>query len=188
MGKHPKVKKKAVFLDRDGTLVPWVKEASEAKHMRPYRGAPLAVKTLTDLGYLVFVVTNQPNIGKGLITLARTKELNRALADDIGKAGGRITAFYVCPHRYGEDCKCRKPSPYFLKMAARKFRLDLKQSFMVGDSTRDTRTGKNAGTRTILVRTGIGGKGDDRKFFDVEADHTVKDLAAAARLIARLTD
>src|SRR6266481_545830 len=174
-------KMKVVFLDRDGTLIQFHGEPTQAEHIRVLKSAAPAVKILNDLGYLTIVVTNQPIIEKGIITRKQGDALNGLLVSRLKKSGARIDAAYLCPHKYPSTCKCRKPGIGMIKAAQKKFKIDLKKSFIVGDSTRDVMTGLNAKLKTILVKTGEGGK--DRKFFDVDADYTVKDVLGAAKLI-----
>ncbi len=155
------VKKRAVFLDRDGVLIEDLLLISESG-IRLFQDVPAALKGLKDAGFLLIVVTNQTVVSRGLASEREVAELNRAVRERIVKAGGPLLdAFYVCPHhpsatleRYRANCDCRKPRPGMLLQAAREWNIDLMDSFMVGDRITDIAAGASAGCRTILLRTG----------------------------------
>jgi histidinol-phosphate phosphatase family protein len=180
-------KRKAAFLDRDGTLIEYEKEPVTEAHIRPYPFAAAAVRRLNDLGYLVIVHTNQPVIEKGVITQAQADALNEYLRREFEKSGARIDGFYTCPHRYveGREDRCRKPEIGLIEAAERDFPVDRAASWLVGDTTRDMETGKRAGMRSILVMTGKAGGGEDAKFFPARGDFEATDLGAAVRIIER---
>lgn len=142
----------AVFLDRDGVLnrsidrggVPSPPRTVEEFELLP--GVHGAVQQLRSSGFKLVVVTNQPDIARGVSTVAAVDaindELRRALAiDDV----------LVCPHDDGDDCPCRKPKPGMLLEATERYDVDLARSFMVGDRWRDVAAGKAAGCRTVQV-------------------------------------
>lgn len=149
--------RRAIFLDRDGTLIEdrgYLREPSEVCLF------PETIKSLARLGgsYLLFIVTNQTGVADGLLTLREVDEINRHLAQTLRAHGVEIAHAYVCPHKQGDDCACIKPKPYFLEKAARDFALDLSSSFVIGDHPCDVDLARNAGARGIFVLTGHGVK------------------------------
>ena len=169
---------RAVFLDRDGVLNELV--ARDGHWYSPRRfeefrfieGTAVAVERLRALGLAVFVVTNQPDIARGLMDSSEldrmTDEVQRKLAPD---------AVLVCPHDDSDRCLCRKPLPGMLTTLAERWQIDMGASFMVGDSPKDMAAGRAAGCRTIFIdRSGAG---------CALADHAVTSLAGAADIIAQ---
>ena len=151
----------AVFLDRDGVLVP-DDGAFDANDVRLLDEVPASLARLHAHGFTLIVVSNQTIIARGLAVEADVIAANELIRDRITVAGGpRVAAFYFCPHhpnatldRYRFDCDCRKPSPGLLRRAAAEHALDLNRSFMIGDRITDVIAGAAAGCRTILVETG----------------------------------
>jgi D-glycero-D-manno-heptose 1,7-bisphosphate phosphatase len=146
------VKRKAVFLDRDGVI-----NAAVVRDGKPYPpanvdvmeilpGVPDALRQLRDAGYVLVVVTNQPDVARGKTPRATIDAIHDKLRAELP-----LDAIYACFHDDGERCNCRKPSPGMLLDAARDLDLDLAQSFMVGDRWRDTDAGIAAGTRTVFI-------------------------------------
>lgn len=171
-------------MDRDGTVIVFNKEVTKPSQIRFYRGVPEAIKKLNELGYLCIIITNQPIIEKRIITRKKADELNKLLVQKLAARGARIQAVYLCPHRYPSKCSCRKPAIGMLLKAKKRFRLDFKKSFMVGDDRRDVETGRRAKIRTILVKTGRAGK--DTDLFKSDPDFRAEDLLEAARIIKRI--
>lgn len=178
-------KKPAVFIDRDGTLIEFEGQPTAAEHIRLFPFSAEAVRRLNEKGYLVIVITNQPIIGKGIITLEHSNDLNDYMRNELQKAGARIDAVYTCPHTYDPDnlCRCRKPAIGMIEEASDDFEIDLQSSWLVGDTTRDMETGKNAGLKSILVKTGEGGS--KTEFFQAMGDYQVENLLAAVDLIEK---
>ena len=146
--------KRAVFLDRDGVLV-----ISEIRNGRSYAPRSLAafslypdaagsLARLKAAGYLLVVVTNQPDIGNGLVSANVVNEMHRLMAEALP-----IDHVEMCPHSQSEGCSCRKPKPGMLINAARLYGIDLAASIMVGDRFSDLEAGRAAGCRTISVGT-----------------------------------
>jgi len=167
-----------VFLDRDGVLIetdvrdgrPYAVGSVEALALLP--GVDGAVEALHGAGLLTVVVTNQPDIANGLIEAATVEDMHdwlcaRLPLDDV----------LTCPHTDADGCECRKPKPGMLFDSARRFGIDLHDSFLVGDRWRDIDAGRNAGCTTIWIDRGY----DERR--GDNADFTVPDLAAAASII-----
>ncbi len=160
-------KQKCIFLDRDG-VINW--DTDLIKHPDELKLYPFAAETIKKInrsGYLAVVITNQSVIARGLTDLNGLNEIHKKLETELGQAGAFLDAIYFCPHHphggfEGEvaefkiDCDCRKPKPGMLLQAAERFNIDLKNSWMVGDSERDALAGKAAGVKTIGVKTGHG--------------------------------
>lgn len=149
---------RAVFLDRDGTVnygVPRYERLDSVDKIELLPNSIEALKLLATLDYLVFFVTNQAGLAEGLITRDDFDTINNRVLELIAPSGVTITETYVCPHADDSDCECRKPKPKLLKDAAEKYDIDLANSWMIGDRVSDVMTGVNAGTKTILVKTGV---------------------------------
>jgi D-glycero-D-manno-heptose 1,7-bisphosphate phosphatase len=148
----------AIFMDRDGVLIEnqsdYVKTWSEVE---VYSTALQALADISFSQYKIVVVTNQAAVAKGLTTLDEVNRIHRHLRSDVESAGGRIDAFYVCPHQPEDGCECRKPKPGMLFRASREMDIDLAQSIMIGDALSDLQAGKAAGVKTrILLMSGRG--------------------------------
>lgn len=149
---------KAIFLDRDGTInagVPKYERVDNIEKVEILPGVLEALEQLAKLDYKVFIVTNQAGLAEGIITEADFDRINTEIQRQIAPSGIRIERTYVCPHGEDDICECRKPKPKLLQDAAEEYDLDLSQSWMIGDRVTDVMTGVNAGTRTILVKTGV---------------------------------
>ncbi|HNS21477.1 MAG TPA: HAD family hydrolase [Sedimentisphaerales bacterium] len=147
----------AVFLDRDGTIVEDRGVLAEPSDVVFYPDTVDALKRLQDR-FLLFVVTNQPWVARGIITLDQVNRVNAWVVSHLARHGIAITAVYVCPHDREEECSCIKPQPYFLHKAAKDHGVDLKRSFTVGDHPHDVEFARSVGAQGIYVRTGHGEK------------------------------
>lgn len=145
--------RKAVFLDRDGTLIEEVNFLSSVDELRLFPYTFEAVKLLKDAGFLVIVVTNQSGIGRGIYDEAAMNAIHDEMQIQLE---GMVDAFYFCPHLPCDGCSCRKPSLGMLESAVKDFSIDLSNSWMIGDKKIDVETGVKAGSRTALVMTGYG--------------------------------
>lgn len=145
--------KKAVFLDRDGTLIEEANYLSNPDDLRFFSFSRKAVELLRENGYLIIVVTNQSGIGRGFFDEAAMHRIHEAI--EMGLEN-RIDAFYFCPHLPAADCRCRKPRIDLIERAASDFSVDPEKSWTIGDKVSDIETGFNAGTRTAFVLTGHG--------------------------------
>lgn len=149
---------KAVFLDRDGTIndgVPTHERVDSVEKVTLLPNTLEALKILAGLDYAVFFVTNQAGMAEGMITREDFDAINNRVLELIAPTKIKIIETYVCPHGENANCECRKPKPKMLIDAAHKYDIDLSKSWMVGDRPTDVDTGLNAGTRAILVKTGI---------------------------------
>jgi D-glycero-D-manno-heptose 1,7-bisphosphate phosphatase len=145
---------KAVFFDRDGTLMEEVDYCADPARVKVFAGVPEAIERLKRSGFLAIVVTNQSGIGRGLFTEAQYEAVQRELLRQIG--AGRIDASYFCADLPSAPTLRRKPAPGMVLEAAADFGIDLPASFTIGDKASDVECGRRARTRTILVRTGYG--------------------------------
>ncbi len=151
--------KRAIFLDRDGTLIAEKNYLSRPEEVEIFPGAVAALKRLADAGFRLFVVTNQSGIGRGYFTMADAERVNAHIADELAREGVRFEKVYVAPEAPDQPSRGRKPSPQFLFDARDEFGLELAESFMVGDKLIDLECGWNAGVKqSLLVRTGYGAK------------------------------
>ena len=149
----------AVFVDKDGTLVDDVPYNADPALLSFRPAAPEALARLAESGYALVIVSNQSGIARGLFDEAQFARLRQALARRLlDRAGVRLTDFLYCPHAPAPDggpqCSCRKPAPGMLLAAARRHRLDLARSWMVGDTLDDVEAGHRAGCRSVLYDSG----------------------------------
>jgi D-glycero-D-manno-heptose 1,7-bisphosphate phosphatase len=155
-------KQRAIFLDRDGTLNQSDGFITTPEQLVLIDGAAQAVRRINSAGYLAILVTNQPVIARGDVTLEGLAEIHAKLETDLGQEGAYLDALYYCPHHpdrgfpgerveYKGDCECRKPKPGMLLAAAARFNIDLGSSWMVGDDSKDVEAGRAAGCRTALI-------------------------------------
>lgn len=149
------MKQKAIFLDRDGTLIEDANYLHRVEDLRFFSYTEKAVELLKENGFLVIVVTNQSGIGREIFDDDSMHEIHKEIQK---KLGGKIDAFYFCPHLPDAGCTCRKPNTGMIENASENFKIDFKNSWMVGDKAIDVETGSNAGIKTTLVLTGYGEK------------------------------
>lgn len=153
---------KAVFLDRDGTINKYVGFLRDINDFELIDGVADAIKRLNQAGYLVIVVTNQPVIARGEVSIEELTRIHNKMETLLGQEGAYVDAIYYCPHHpdkgfegevpeYKIVCECRKPKPGMLLKAAKDFHIDLSKSYMVGDGKNDMEAGNAAGCRTILL-------------------------------------
>jgi len=148
---------RAVFLDRDGTLIVEKNYLHRPEDVEIFAGAGAALKKLADAGFKLFIVTNQSGIGRGFFTMADAERVNQRVSSEFASDGVRFEKIYIAPEAPDQPSRGRKPSPQFLFDARDEFNLNLAESFMVGDKLIDLECGWNAGVKqSILVRTGYG--------------------------------
>ena len=190
--------KRAVFLDRDGVINPTVgfdefggtESPLRLEDFQLFPWTVEAIKTLNDLGFYVFVFTNQPTVAKGKIDSLALDEMHSRLIRHVRENGGCIDKVYVCIHHSDPkqvkvpgllaDCDCRKPKPGMLFQAAKEFGIDLQKSWLVGDTWKDILAGQATGCKTILVRNEINNRGKE-----INPDFTAENLLEAAQIIER---
>lgn len=162
-------KRKAVFLDRDGTLIVERNYLGDPAGVVLLDGVPQALKQLADAGFFLVMVTNQSGVARGFFTMEDVEKVNDRVQELLSKEGVRLDAVYVCPHHeqgtvleYAVPCACRKPNPGMALAAAEDWNLDLSASYMIGDKPADVSFGRNFGAReSYLVRTGYGAEAEN---------------------------
>lgn len=187
----------AVFLDRDGIINAMIFNPATGEFESPHEPEdfhllPAALPSLRDLqsaGFRLFLISNQPSFAKGKTTLEKIEAIHALLHKAVEAAGIVFTEYFYCYHHpdgkvegYSGPCACRKPSPYFIQEAERKYNVDLARSWMIGDVDTDILCGSNAGCKTVLVRcpeTAGKRKGGCRP------DHEVDDLTEAVEVVLR---
>ncbi len=161
--------KKAVFLDRDGTINEEINYLASTEQLRLIGGAAKAIRILNQSGLLTIVVTNQSGVARGMFTEDRLKLIHSTIEDMLKIENAFIDAWFYCPHhptetipelkeQYGISCHCRKPLTGMVEMACAAMKIDPRRSYVVGDSQRDIELAWNAGAKAVLVLTGHGEK------------------------------
>jgi len=187
-------KRPAVFIDRDGVLVKYVEWLYKPELLELFPGAAASLRELNRAGILALLVTNQPVVATNKCSLSDLQIIHNKLESLLGAERAFLDKIYFCPHHpdkgyAGENpelkinCDCRKPKTGMIERGVREYNVDLSKSWIIGDTTVDLQTGKNAGLRSILVRTGLGG--NDRKYA-VKPDLTLDSFPAAVEHILSL--
>lgn len=187
---------KCLFLDRDGTVNQYKGLISDPDELELEENAAEAVKLINASGYLVIVVTNQPVVARGMCDIDMVEKIHRKLGVLLGEKGAYLDDIIFCPHHpdrgypgenaeYKVKCGCRKPLTGMIDQMVRKYHIDKRQSYVIGDTTTDIQLGKNAGIKTILVHTGQAGM--DGKY-EIHADLEAEDLLEAVRKILVLDE
>jgi len=156
-------KNPAVFLDRDGTMNEEVGYLGSLDKLKLYDNAVEAVRLINDSGMKAVVITNQSGVARGYFDEEFVRTVHEAIQKILGEQGAMIDAFYYCPHHategigvYRQACSCRKPETGMLIRASEDLDIDLKRSYIVGDTLKDIQTGDRVGAKGILVKTGYG--------------------------------
>lgn len=178
------MKRRAIFLDRDGTLVravyrpTWEKKITAPFLMNelifePYVGE--AMRIFKNFGYLTIIITNQPDVAYGYVTKRVWSKIHNTILNEV-----KPYYWYMCEHRKEDECLNRKPSPEMLRWAGRDHDINLTRSFMIGDTENDMLAGKAAGCKTILIRRFYNEKSAEA---NNNADYIVKSLLEAAAIV-----
>lgn len=176
--------KKAVFVDRDGTLIEEVNFLSKVEDLRIFDYTYDSIKLLKNAGYHVIVITNQSGIARGFYDTEAMHTIHRQMQKELDDM---IDAFYFCPHLPDAGCRCRKPNPGMIESANNDLSIEMNGSWVVGDKKLDVQTGQKAGLRTGLVRTGYGSKHESE--LETPADITADTLALVVQnILANGTD
>jgi D-glycero-D-manno-heptose 1,7-bisphosphate phosphatase len=147
---------KALFLDRDGVLINYIPYLSSSQQVNLPHDAGVALKQWQDQGYKLIIITNQSGIGRGYFSLEDVHQIHQRVRDEYAKFGVFFTDIFLCPHHPNDACVCRKPSPYLLIEAAKKYNIDLSQSFFIGDAPSDLECAIKANCQPVLLLTGRG--------------------------------
>lgn len=170
--------KRALFLDRDGTIIADRGYMRDPAQVELLPGAAEALRSLAADGWILVVISNQSGVGRGLIGVAEMDAVQDRFLAVMRGAGVAIDASYLCTHHPDENCTCRKPSTLFIEEAARAYGLDLGRSWMIGDRESDILCGRNAGCRTIWLENAEFPVAPDL------ADFVARDWAAARAIIS----
>lgn len=155
---------RVIFLDRDGTINREVSYLYRKADLELLAGVPEAVRLWKAAGFRIVVVTNQAGVARGYYQEQDVERLHQYLNEQLKeRCGAGVDAFYYCPHHplhgiagYRQDCHCRKPDTGMFEQAERRFAVDKKHSWMIGDKLIDVLAGRNYGIKTVLVGTGYG--------------------------------
>ncbi|MDT7603808.1 MAG: D-glycero-D-manno-heptose 1,7-bisphosphate phosphatase [Acidobacteriota bacterium] len=189
------MRRRAVFIDRDGTISEEVGYVNHPTRYRVFPFAPEAIRALNEAGWLAVLVTNQAGVARGYFAEEMIGAVHDLLSQELARHDARLDAIYYCPHHpsvgeppYRATCDCRKPKPGLIKRAAAEFSIDLAHSWTVGDRYGDTELARNAGTRAALVLTGYG-RGEfehQRESWQHQPDLIAENLLEAVREILRI--
>jgi D-glycero-D-manno-heptose 1,7-bisphosphate phosphatase len=185
-------KQRAVFIDRDGTITRLDGFVTKTEQLKLNDRAADALKIINESGFLAIVITNQPVIARGECTIKELEAIHRKMESDLGASGAYLDDIFYCPHHpdrgfegerpeYKIECECRKPKPGMILAAAKKYNIDLSQSYMIGDDKRDALAGIAARCRPALIMKSAGVKteagGHDVPVYDSLYDFAVKVIA-----------
>jgi D-glycero-D-manno-heptose 1,7-bisphosphate phosphatase len=183
---------RAVFLDRDGTLIEEVGYLDRVERVDLYPWSIDAVRALNRAGLRVVMVTNQSGVARGFFSEAVVEEVHGYIADLLEAGGAHIDAYYYCPHhpdgkvrQYAQACDCRKPGRGLVDRAVQEFGIDPAASFVVGDRWLDVALARAVGGRGVLVRTGYGATEESRPPEGLRADAIADNLIGAVSWILR---
>jgi D-glycero-D-manno-heptose 1,7-bisphosphate phosphatase len=189
------MKKRAVFIDRDGTLSEEVGYVNHPTRFRLFPYAAEALKLLHERGWLAIVITNQAGVARGYFSETMVQTVHELLISQLKAAGAGIDAIYYCAHHpsigdapYRFECDCRKPKPGLIIRAAHDFDIDLEDSWMIGDRFSDVELARNAGVKSVLVMSGYG-RGEwehQRHKWKHLPDITAEDLLDAIKKLREL--
>lgn len=177
--------KRAVFIDRDGTLSEEVGYINHPERFRLFPYAGEAIRQLNENGWLAIVTTNQAGVARGYFSEEMIETVHKSMREKLETDGARLDAIYYCAHHpsvgeppYRFDCDCRKPKPGLISRAASDFDIDLKNSWMVGDRYSDIQMARNAGVKSAFVLSGYG-RGEwehQRQSWTEQPDMVAEDL------------
>ncbi len=190
----PRQKNRAVFLDRDGTIIQEVGHIGRISQVKFIRGAFTALRGLRELGFKLIVVSNQSGVARGIITLHQVQNVNEYITSKLRQKKLFFDDLRYCPHhpsdgngKFRRKCSCRKPATGMIKMAQKKHNLSGKGNYVIGDKLTDVQLAKNIGAKGILVLTGFGrdqlAKSANKS---IKPDYIAKNILDAARWIIQL--
>lgn len=178
--------RKIVFIDRDGVIN--VDLWKYVEHWGEFQFEPSAIpalKTLTDHGFDIIIISNQAGVGDGVFTEAAMWDIHDQMVEELLKNGAIIHSAQYCTHGKSQNCDCRKPKTRLLEKAVQGIAFDKTKTFFVGDKLSDLESGKNFGVKTILVRTGYGTHTEKKLTEDSKPDHIVDHLVDAVPFILK---
>lgn len=184
--------RRAVFMDRDGTICHEVGYVNHVERVQLLPGSGEAIRRINQAGFQAIVFTNQAGVARGYFDEALVHEVHDAVRRLLGDEGARLDGIYYCPHhpevgppQYRRACSCRKPGSGMLLSARDEMGIDLEESYVVGDSIRDVEAGAHAGCKTVLVLSGYGrGELEHQSHrWGTPPDHVALDLLQAVHWI-----
>ncbi|HKC64104.1 MAG TPA: HAD family hydrolase [Pyrinomonadaceae bacterium] len=191
------MKRRACFIDRDGTISEEVGYVNHPTRYRVFSYSAEAVRILNEAGWLAILITNQAGVARGYFTEDLIAAVHDVLKLELEAKGAHLDAIYYCAHHpsvgelpYRFDCDCRKPKPGLILRAASEFDIDLQQSWMIGDRYSDIELARNAGTRSAFVLSGYG-RGEweyQRAAWKYQPDLVAEDLLEAVEKIVMSTE
>ena len=170
--------KKAVFLDRDGTINVDYGYVSQVEKFEILPGAIEGLKKMRAMDYLLIIISNQSGIGRGYYSIPDYEKVMETMHSQLALHGLQLDDCFYCPHSPESNCSCRKPGTKMIEEAVRKWNVDANQSFFIGDKDSDMKAGKKSGLKTILI---------SEKEKDFGQDFRAFDLTEAAAIIANVT-
>lgn len=186
------MKRRAVFIDRDGTISEEVGYINHSSRFRLFPYSAEAIRHLNDSGWLAIVITNQAGVARGYFSEAMIETVHAQMKKEVTAAGGKIDAIYYCAHHpsvgeapYRIDCECRKPKPGLITRAANDLDIDLASSWMIGDRYSDVELARNAGVKSFFVLSGYG-RGEwehQRSSWSAQPDLVAGNLLEAVQMI-----
>jgi D-glycero-D-manno-heptose 1,7-bisphosphate phosphatase len=174
---------KAIMLDRDGTLV---NDSMYPHKIKDFRLLPGVIQGLKKLSkdYIFVIVTNQSGIGRGIFSEEDMHKFNGKLINELKNNNIEIKKIYFCPHIPEDNCDCRKPATKNILQAKKDLNIDMENSWVIGDHPSDVELGKNAGTRTVYLKTGHGIKHfEDLEKNEIKPDFVAENFLHAAEFI-----
>jgi len=186
----PRVFERAVFMDRDGTIIEEVGYLDRPERVELFPWTIDAVRVLNRAGVAIVLVSNQSGVARGFFTEDVVDAVHQRMADLLAEGGARIDAYYYCPHHpdgkvpgFAQKCECRKPGRGLVDRAVQELGIDPARSFVVGDRWLDVALGHAVGAQSVLVRTGYGASEEHKRPADLAADAVVDNLIAASSWI-----
>ena len=183
--------KRGAFLDRDGVINRKADGDNYITRWEDFHFLPEVadgIKLLNRAGWSVIVISNQRCVAKGLLSVEMLEAMHRRMSEELGAAGAKVDGIYYCPHEKDAACHCRKPEPGMLLAAAKEHQIDLRSSWMIGDSETDVEAGRRAGCRTaqlVANPDSAGGNADLYASSLVEASRRIlKDSCESARSLS----
>ncbi len=183
--KKKNIKNVAFFLDRDGVINHEIGYINSWKKIKFYKNTFKALRLIQKSGYKIIIVTNQSIIARKIAKKKEIQNLHYKFIDFFKKKNIKINKIYFCPHhpKFNKNCNCRKPKNGMILKAKKKFNIDLKKSWMIGDKSSDIKVGKVSGLKTVLVKTGYGGLD---KNYKVKPDYVFENLYKAITKIIKI--
>ncbi|RKY31221.1 MAG: Clp protease [Candidatus Omnitrophota bacterium] len=178
---------KAIFLDRDGVINKYPGDGKYVTSWKEFHFLPKAKSALRKLhenDFKIFVVSNQAGVNKGLLSRQALDDITERMLNEIKKSKGEIKGVYYCTHRQEDNCSCRKPKAGLILGAQKKYHIDLKKTYFIGDTIRDVQTAKAAGCKAILLLSGKE-KISNRKNWPLKPDHIFPSLYDSIEFILK---